>query len=587
MYTFLKNLWTDSDNSQAIFVRTKILAGNQQLKNMKHSKFVILSVLSVAVMSVISCSDSGRLESGISNISLENRLYPANPVRTESLVVVDLINDDIEGQVAAIGLQGLVNRTETKKVYVMNSRCKDNRGGWTVRWGSMAQMGQFWLDEIFTDIPKENLKLDVRQTNPAFKALLAEYKEFVKGVVIYDPALEQATIEAATTIAGQKDALILSPALYEEVRHYGFPVIEDLRGKFTSNIECADWLVDNYFEGANRDVAFTWSHMNLDFEKSWGAANKDYVVANKLFTFFLDITVPEECHHNETIIKRYPAGTPIMGWTDELWADKLFADYGYVMVPMISVENMTVMSSFDDVTGKPFEPQVYDVDENTVVMAFLVSDGDNLLHTMVYMPYTITKSENFGMVPITWIINPAITDLAPRVFNWYEKKFAVSGQEMGAMMGDGSPIPERYEGFSFYCALTKHYVEKAGIHTVKQMISGEDVAWNVQPYVVQSGYAGTDWRGIGPYEYHMDGNCFHIGTTNSQPEYLDKVLDNAPEGEPLFLSVMVGCADTDCVTYAAELKKKIESRNDGKKYIFVRTADLAATYRAYKGLPIK
>ena len=96
-----------------------------------------------------------------------------------------------------------------------------------------------------------------------------------------------------------------------------------------------------------------------------------------------------------------------------------------------------------------------------------------------------------------------------------------------------------------------------------------------------------DWRGIGPYEYHMDGNCFHVGTTNSEPEYLDAALDNAPEGEPLFLSVMIGTASTDCLTYAAELKKKIEARNDGKKYIFVRTCDLAATYRAYKGLPIE
>lgn len=536
----------------------------------------------------VSCSDQVRcISSGISDISLENRLYPTNPVPAESLVVADLSDDAIDGQIAAIGLQGIVNRTEKEKIYVMNSRCKDNRGGWTVRYGTMAQMGQFWLDEIFDDMPFEKLELDVRQSNPAFKALLAKYKDFVKGVVIYDPSLEQATIEAATTIAGQTDALILSPSLYEEVKGYGFHVIEDLRGRFRSNIECVDWLLANYFEGANKDVAFTWSHMNLDFEESWGAANKDYVVANRLFTFYLDITVPDECHYNETVIKRYPAGTPIVGWTDELWADKLFADYGYVMVPLISVENMTVMSSFPDVQGKPIEPKAYDVDENTVVIAFLISDGDNLLHTMVYMPYTISNSENFGAVPVTWIINPAITDLAPRVFRWYENKFSATGQEMGAMMGDGSPIPERYEGFSFYCALTKHYVEKAGMRTVKQMISGEDVAWNVQPYVVQSGYAGTDWRGIGPYEYHMDGNCFHVGTTNSESGYLDAALDNAPEGEPLFLSVMIGTASTDCLTYAAELKKKIESRNDGKKYLFVRTADLAATYRAYKGLSIE
>jgi len=555
---------------------------------MKRPRFVLILALLLVMLS--SCCGTGcgiSMQSGINDIDLEGRLYPTNPVPTESLVVADMAEDEIDGQIAAIGLQGLVNRTEKEKLYVKNTRCQDNRGGWKVRWGTMAQMGQYWLESVFSDLPQTVLELDLSRRNPAFEVILEKYKDFVKGVVIYDPALEQATIEAATTIAGQTDALIVSPAIYEEIKNYGFPVIEDLRGKFDNNIECVDWLVDNWFEGANKDVAFTWSHMNLDFEKTWGAANKDYVVANKLFTFFLDITVPEECHHNETIVKRYPAGTPIVGWTDELWADKLFADYGYVMVPLISVENMTIHTSFPAVEGKPIEPQVYDVDENTVMIAFFISDGDNLLHTMVYMPYTITESENFGAVPITWIINPAITDLAPRVLRWYEDKFAAAGQELGAMMGDGSPNPERYEGFSFYCAWAKHYLQKAGMHTIKQMISGEDVAWNVQPYVVQSGYAGTDWRGIGPYEYHMDGNCFHVGTTNSESEFLNPVLDNAPDGEPLFLSVMIGTASRDCLTYAAELKKQIESRNDGKKYIFVRTADLAASYRAYKGLPVK
>ena len=118
-------------------------------------------------------------------------------------------------------------------------------------------------------------------------------------------------------------------------------------------------------------------------------------------------------------------------------------------------------------------------------------------------------------------------------------------------------------------------------------IDGASVAWNVPPYCVEGGYAGTDWRGIESHEYHMDGNTFHIGTTNSRPEYLDKALARTPEGEPYFLSVMIGTASEDAATYATEVKKYLESRNDGRKYVFVRTADLAATYRAYKGLPIK
>lgn len=529
-----------------------------------------------------SCCGTPAEKRACDDVSLTGRLYPKVQTPTKSLTVVNLINDDIEGQVAAIGLQGLVNRTSEDKVYVMNSRCKDNHGGWKESLTSMAQMGQFWLDNVLSDLPRQTLELNSYDHDPAFRAMLAKYKDYVKGVVIYDPELEQATIEAATTIAGQKDGLILSPTLYDQIKgEYDFPVIEDLRGRFKDNFECVDWLVENYFEGACHDVAFTWSHMTTDFAESWGAANKDYVVANKLFTYFLDIQIPEECHYYENVVKRYPAGTQIMGWTDELKADKLFADYGYFMVPYISVENLTVMSSFPSVKGKPVEPVDYKAEPGTVYIAMLISDGDNLLHTMIYMPYTVSESSAFGEVPVTWVINPAICDLAPRVFDWYKATFDANDQELAAMMGDGSPITDRNEGFNFYCALTKHYLEQTGILTLKQMIDGESVSWNVQPYVIESGYAGTDWRGIGSYEYHMDGDCLHLGTTNSEPRYLDPVLDAAPADEPTFLSVMIGTASSDCLTYAKELKERILARNDGHKYVFLRTADLAATYKAY------
>lgn len=543
----------------------------------------------LCLLALASCRNTDSCKRGGMNtdVDLTGRLYPKVQTQAESLVVVDLINDDIEGQVAAIGLQGIVNRDSKQKIYVMNSRCKDNHGGWKTGPHDMAQMGRFWLDQVLSDLPQQPLALDKTKTDPAFSALVEAYKDHIKGVVIYDPELVEATIEAATTIAAQKDALILSPRLYEAVEAYGFPVIEDLRGKFKTNIECLDWLVANYFETANHDVAFTWSHMTTDFEQSWGAANKDYVVANRLFTYFLDIQDHEECAYYENIVRKYPAGTQIMGWTDELRADKLFADYGYFMVPFISVENMTVMSSFPAVQGTPIEPRAYAIEPNTVYVAMMISDGDNLLHTMIYMPYTISESAAYGEVPVTWIINPAIVDLAPRVFGWYERVMNEGGQEMGAMMGDGSPEPDRYSGFSFYCALTKHYLGQAGMHTMKQMIGGEAVAWNVQPYCLEGGYAGTDWRGIGPTEYHMDDDCFHVGTTNSRPEYLDKALAAASKDEPLFLSLMIGTASEDVVSYAAEVKRQLESRNDGRRYVFLRTADLAATYRAYKGLPVK
>lgn len=546
----------------------------------------LIPIIVSGLLILASCCPQNTCVSGIGDIDLTGRLYPRNNTPTESLVVVDLQNDPVESQVACIGLQGIINRDSVEKLYVKNSRCKDNHGGWmTGDKKAQAQMGQFWLDEIFTDIPQQEIALNTEEKYPALAALVEKYKDSIKGVIIYDYDLVEATIEAATTIAGQTDGLIVSPDVYESLAAYNFPVIEDLRGKFKDNFECVDWLLENYWENANHDVAFTWSHMTLDYPESWGAANKDYVVANRLFTYFLDIRVHEECAYYETVVKRYPAGTPIMGWTDELKADKLFADYGYVMVPFISVENMTIQSSFPAIQGKPIEPEVYDVEPGQVNIAFMISDGDNLLHTMIYMPYTISNSENFGAVPITWIINPGISDLAPRVYDWYRSKFDVTNQEMGAMMGDGSPNSDRYEGFSFYCAWAKHYIDQAGVLTMKQMIDGESVAWNVQPYCLEGGYAGTDWRGIGPKELHFDNNTLHVGTTNERN--LEKIIDATPADEPLFLSVMIGCAHMDVTSYAKQIQERLLARNDGRKYEFMKTADLAATYRVYKGRDAK
>jgi len=562
--------------------------------NLKHffyaTSIVLASNLGTCMAQIsTTCSNDAKCteQTGADGI-LKNRLFPKIEVPTTSLIIVDLKGDKIEGQVAACGLQGIINRTSKEKIYVINTLCVDNHGGWNNKpgEGKQTQVGRLMLRELFSTTPQTELKLDAKQINPGFMALLKKNKSVVKGIIIWDPALEEATIEAATTIAGQTDGLIVSPELAEQIKGYKFPVIEDLRGKFKTNIECLDWLKAKYFKTANHQIAFTWSHMTTNPENSWGAANKDYVVANRLFTYFLDITKHDECAYYETVVKDYPAGTPIFGWTDELRADKLFAEYGYFMVPYISVENLTIQSSYPSVCGKQLAPKAYPIENNAVYIACFVPDGDNLLHTMVYKPNTICNSANYGKYPTTWILNPAIVDLAPLLYNWYLKKSDT--QEMAGMMGDGSPATDRYEGFNFYCEWAKHYIKQAGFRTMKQMVDAEAVAWRVQPYVMNSGYAGTDWRGAGPYEYHMDNNTFHIGTLHiTEKGQLDEALKNAPKDQPLFLSIFCGTAVDDVPTKIKDLADRLNARNDGKKYIFVRSMDLAATYRAWKGLPIE
>lgn len=523
------------------------------------------------------------INSAFSQTDLSKKLYPKIAVTATSLIVVDLQYDDIEGQIAATVLQGIVNRGSKEKIYILNTFCDDNHGNWNgtslPNYPNQVQMGKVWLSEVFSKMPQQVLKLSITTKNPGFTALLSKYKAFIKGLIIYDPALEQATIEAATTIAGQTDGIIVSPAMAEQLKSYKLPIIEDLRKQnFKTNPDCLKWLIANYFEKANHQVAFTWSHMTTD-KKSWGGANKDYVIANKLFTYYLDIKDKDERVHYTSVINKYPKGTPILGWTDEIFADNLFAENACFMVPFIAVENMTVMSSFPNVQGKQPEPKALPVSNNAVYIAFHVPDGDNLLHTMLYEPFTILNSKSYGEIPLTWIINPAISELAPPVYNWYLSK--LGNQELGAMMGDGSPRSDRSEGFKLYCELAKHYIKQAGMYSMKQMAEGEAVAWNVQPFFLNSGYAGTDSRGIGPYEYHMDGKTFHIGSLYQKEHDVKQIIKSAPKGKPLFLSIFAGTAAGDVCTDVKKFCEELKAQNDGKEYYFVRSADLAATYQAY------
>lgn len=513
---------------------------------------------------------------------------PKVKVRTVSLVVADLQGDSMDGQIAAAVLQGIVNRDREEKIYIQNTYCADNRGNWKIPrqkqpGNNMVQAAGLWLEEIYGDLPREILSPVEDPEYPMFLSLLKKYRDVVKGVIIYDMNLPDATIEAATTIAGQTDGLVVSPMLFQKISGYGFQVIEDLRSYcFESNIQVLGWLKNKYFAGANREVGFTWSHMDLS-EVSWGAANKDYVVANRLFTYYLDIEKEEERAHYGDIVYEYPAGTPILGWTDELVADAMFARMGYFMIPFISVENMTVHSSFPTIELEKMDYPEIQAEKDTVYIAFHVADGDNLEHSMVYEPHTIRYDEAFGNIPATWVLNPAMAELAPRAMEWYRKVLLAAGQEPAAMVGDGSPSSEKYSSFRYYCDYVKHFMRLAGMNTMKQMLEGESVAWNVRPGVVIGGYEGVDDRGIGPYEYHMDGETFHMGSIPIGKTDVKALLEKAPKDRPVILSFFSGTAGLKVCSrieaYAREWMKQMPDR----KFVFVTASQAAGIYRKYTG----
>jgi hypothetical protein len=502
--------------------------------------------------------------------------------------VVDLGQDRIDGQIAACCLQGLINRRSTQKLYVLNTWCYDNRSAGPTQ----VHISSALIDELYSDLPKQVLSPRDDPDWPGFLGLWHRYHQSVRGLVIWDPALEQGTIEAATTIAAQIDAIPVSPMLGRHLQSQGAEVLVDLReNAFTDNVACVHWLLDNWFAGACHDMAFTWSHMTTG-PRSWGAANKDYVTALRLFSFHLDIFSPDQREHYADVLDRYPPGTPVLGWADELVADGLFARLGYFMVPCISVENLTVHSSLSSpeehlIAGGDDE---ITLDPNGLYAAFHIADGDNLLHSMVYQVDAVLRDEDFGTVPATWILNPGLIDLAPRLFDWYHKRFAQADQpqEFAAMMGDGHPSAEMARGFGAYCRLTADYLARASIRSLKVMNESEAVSWNVQPNVLLGGYNGLDHRAADPLGYHMDNTTFHIDTVAAH-ENLDAVeslLKEASTDRPLLLSLFAGTAKTPQICrnlrHRSEQLKSLAQRH-GRKLHLVTASRLGQVFGSLQG----
>lgn len=113
-------------------------------------------------------------------------------------------------------LQGIVNRTEPR-IYLV-----ENADEGTEAWPSTFSVPQR------------------RFTDPW--ALVSKYRSAVRGIVIYDPA-QPDSINVATTIAGLRDALVASPSVAERLRSapYDLPVVDDLRGRFSSHIDAYEW----------------------------------------------------------------------------------------------------------------------------------------------------------------------------------------------------------------------------------------------------------------------------------------------------------------------------------------------------------
>lgn len=121
----------------------------------------------------------------------------------------------------------------------------------------------------------------------------------LKGVVIWDPAVP-ATVNVATTIAGVRDGIVLSPD--QAARHlasWGLPVLEDLRGRFTgtetgsAKNDAYRWAIREYLARGLCSSTLLGLYHDSFYARSQGAVdyavNRDWLVKRRAFAFDLSV----------------------------------------------------------------------------------------------------------------------------------------------------------------------------------------------------------------------------------------------------------------------------------------------------------
>ena len=290
--------------------------------------------------------------------------------------------------------------------------------------------------------------------------LITKYQSEISGIVIYDPN-QFHTVNLATMIAGDENALIASPNLANRLTAspYNFPVVEDLRDRFSNKLQIYQTIYDDYWPQKNKRILMG---ISPEFVK---ASVREYAVALGLPTIWLNPDVGGESELlNKFLVSMPPDGHYMGWWPEEGKGITRASQFGIPTIPSDFCTNLTMHSGFDrEIRIKPTPPKP--ALENKIYVAFILSDGDNL-QFVEHLMRKIWSDPQRGSVPLGWTISPAMKDAMPGALNYYYDSATDNDNLISGPSGLGYIYPNFYpndDRLADYVKRTESYNKKTGI----------------------------------------------------------------------------------------------------------------------------
>lgn len=293
--------------------------------------------------------------------------------------------------------------------------------------------------------------------------ILSKYLSEISGLIIYDPE-EIHTVNLATTLAKNKNALVTAPSFISLLTSapYNLPILEDLRGKFTSKLQVYQKLFDEYWPTIDHRLLIG---LSPNYHK---AALREYASALGAAVVWLDPKVTEESNLLNSFLATMPAGSNYMGWwPEEEPGVSRVSTYGITTIASDYCTNLTFHSGMKAnikqkaMPGKP-------ILENKIYVAFILSDGDNLQY-IEHLMRKLWNNPDRGSVPMGWTLSPAMVDAMPGALNYFHESATVDDNLISGPSGYGYTYPNYWtsqEALNQFVAKTEEYNVRAGFRVI-------------------------------------------------------------------------------------------------------------------------
>lgn len=346
----------------------------------------------------------------------------------QHLAVYDIQQASHDIQLAVTTLVGLINRPQPQVYLITGSD------------------DAFWLKHIPDALTDGKV---LASGDAVLDALLRAYPRSVQGMIIFDPALPD-SINVATTMAGVRNALVVSPPLAQSVQHaHQLSILADLRTfQWRTRLQAYHWAQQNLLNDCSTRLLAGLHPDNVTGLRSFAVATRTFVYYLDSRRYLPDLSegLLSERNLMDQIITSFPQGGTHLGWfIDESSGVNLTSQAAMAVLAtdaFLNLEVWTAVQSASTAAVVPIKRQTTPT-EKKVYVSFTISDGDNLQYSQHRMVQRWDHASK-RTFPIGWTISPVLREAAPVLAAYYQRTIKPIDEFIAGPSGAGYMFPSHW-----------------------------------------------------------------------------------------------------------------------------------------------